>query len=101
MANREPVLEKKKLEQSDEPPKYSVVFYNDDFTPMDFVMQIVMEVFELSMQDAEQVTYAIHTAGKKSVGSYSKDIAETKSMQVNQTAKANGHPLLTDVQKLD
>jgi len=101
MTNREPVLEKKKLEQSDEPPKYAVVFHNDDYTPMDFVMEVVMKIFDLSERDAEQIMWAIHTAGKKAVGSYSKDIAESKSQQVNQTAKANGHPLLTDVQKLD
>ena len=101
MTNREPVIEKKKLEQSDEPPKYTVIFHDDDYTPMTMVTEILMKIFDLSERDAEQVTWAIHTAGKKAVGSYSKDIAESKSQQVNQTAKANGHPLLTDVQKLD
>ena len=100
MTNREPVLQKKKLEQSDEPPKYAVVFHNDDYTPMDFVIELAMKVLNLSERDAEQITWAIHTAGKKAVGAYSKEVAESKSQQCNQVARANQHPLLTDIAKV-
>lgn len=101
MSNREPVLEKKKLEQSDEPPKYCVVIHNDDFTPMDFVTALIMRVFSKTAEEAEQITWAIHTADRITVGSFTKEVAESKSALCNKVARDNQHPLLSDIEKLD
>ena len=97
----QPVIQKKNLEQEKQPPLYAVVILNDDFTPMDFVIDLIMVVFGKSHEQAEQLTWAIHTADRITVGAFSKEVAETKSLQCNQLARENQHPLLTDIEKLD
>lgn len=76
-----------------EPPKYKVIFLNDDFTPMDFVALMIMTEFGKSAEDAISLTYEIHEKGKSVVGIYPKDIAETKIHQVELIARNQGHPL--------
>lgn len=76
-----------------EPPKYRVIFLNDDFTPMDFVALMIMTEFGKSAEDAISLTYEIHEKGKSIVGIYPKDIAETKIHQVELIARNQGHPL--------
>lgn len=97
----QPVIEKKNLEQEKQPPLYTVVIHNDDFTPMDFVVELIVHVFGKTPEQAEQLTWAIHTADRITVGAFSKEVAETKSLQSNQLAQENQHPLLTDIEKLN
>ena len=94
------VLKKKKLQQSQQPPMYTVVIHNDDFTPMQFVIEMLMTVFNLSTDKAELITYRIHTAHRAKIGQYSREVAETKAAECNRLARQNEHPLLTDVEQV-
>ena len=76
------------------PAKYNVVFYNDDYTPMDFVWAVLMKVFRLGVQQAYNIMMNVHENGKGIAGTYPKGIANTKVRQVMDMAKGAGHPLL-------
>lgn len=83
------------------PPMYKVVLLNDDYTPMEFVVEVLQVFFAMNREKATQVMLAVHTVGKATCGIFPRDIAETKSAQVNQYAKENQHPLLSDVESAD
>ena len=76
------------------PPMYKVILNNDDFTPMDFVVEVLMKFFSKSLENANHLMFRVHKEGKAVVGTYSAEIAETKVAQVNQYSRANQHPLL-------
>lgn len=78
----------------DEPPMYQVILLNDDFTPMDFVVRILVELFYLSTEQAERVMLEVHHTGRGLCGIFTREIAETRVAQVNQVARQNEHPLL-------
>ena len=80
------------------PPLYRVVLLNDDYTPMEFVVEVLEHFFSMTREKATQVMLAVHTQGKGVCGIYPRDIAETKAEQVNQAARDNGHPLLCEVE---
>lgn len=80
---------------------YQVVMLNDDFTPMHFVVEVLVRFFAMNEEKATQVMMAVHTQGKAVCGVYSRDIAETKVAQVNQYADECDHPLLCELQKQD
>lgn len=82
------------------PSMYRVVLLNDDYTPMEFVIQVLMTFFTMNEEKATQVMLAVHTQGKGVCGIYSRDVAETKSTQVNQFSRHNKHPLLCEVEKV-
>lgn len=75
------------------PKQYKVVMYNDDFTPMDFVVEILMGIF--GKQEAEAVTlmYQIHQEGSAIVGTYTYDIAKTRENMATIAAREEGYPL--------
>jgi ATP-dependent Clp protease adaptor protein ClpS len=75
------------------PPLYKVVLLNDDFTPMEFVVQLLEIFFGMSREKATQIMLHVHTRGKGVCGVYSRDIAETKVAQVNEFSRENQHPL--------
>ena len=76
------------------PPMYCVLLINDDYTPMEFVVHILEKFFKLDRTAATQVMLEVHTRGKGICGTFSREIAETKVMQVNSYAKDHEHPLL-------
>jgi ATP-dependent Clp protease adaptor protein ClpS len=76
------------------PKKFKVVLLNDDYTPMDFVVDVLKHFFRLSDAVATQIMLQIHVLGKGVCGVYTRDIAETKVAQVNDFARSNEHPLL-------
>ncbi len=80
------------------PPLYRVVLLNDDYTPMEFVVQVLEQFFGMNREKATQVMLAVHTQGKGVCGIYPQDIAETKASQVNQSARDSGHPLLCEAE---
>ena len=80
------------------PPLYKVVLLNDDYTPMEFVIEVLEHFFTMPRAKATQVMLAVHTQGKGVCGIYTRDIAETKAELVNQAARDNGHPLLCEVE---
>ncbi len=79
---------------SSEPPMYQVILLNDDFTPMDFVVRILVELFYLSTEQAQHVMLEVHMNGRGLCGIFTREIAETRVAQVNQVARQNEHPLL-------
>ncbi len=80
------------------PPMYAVVLMNDDYTPMDFVIEILQQYFALNLDQATQVMLTVHYEGKGEAGVYPRDIAETKANQVNNYARSQGHPLLCQIE---
>ena len=80
------------------PPMYQVVLLNDDYTPMEFVVEILETFFHMGREKATQVMLAVHTHGKGVCGIFTRDIAETKAAQVNQYARDNQHPLLAEIE---
>ncbi len=83
------------------PPLYVVVLMNDDYTPMDFVIEILQQYFALNLDQATQVMLTVHYEGKGIAGVYPRDIAETKANQVNNYARSQGHPLLCQIEPKD
>jgi ATP-dependent Clp protease adaptor protein ClpS len=83
------------------PPLYKVVLLNDDYTPMEFVVEVLEVFFCMSREKATQVMLAVHTQGKGVCGIFTRDIAETKASQVNQYARDHQHPLLADTEAVD
>ena len=77
----------------DEPSLYKVVFLNDDQTPMDFVISLLVEIFKHSEQSAVDLTNAIHLEGSGIVGVYSYEIAEQKAIESTTLCRSNGFPL--------
>jgi ATP-dependent Clp protease adaptor protein ClpS len=75
------------------PKKHKVFILNDDYTSMDFVVDILMGIFHKNHQDAENIMLAVHKNGRGLCGTYTHEIAETKIMQVTKKAKDNGFPL--------
>lgn len=83
------------------PPQYRVVLLNDDYTPMDFVVDVLMKFFAMNEEKATQVMLLVHTQGKAVCGVYTRDIAETKAAQVNQYSSECEHPLLCEIERAD
>lgn len=76
-----------------EPRRYKVTIYNDDFTPMDYVVKVLKEVFFKSTTDAEQLMLKVHHSDKAVVGIYTYDIAVSKVQKARQMARESGYPL--------
>ena|SRR5210317_674162 len=75
------------------PPRYKVVFLNDDSTPIDFVIEILETVYRHSTETAKQLTLTIHTEGAGVAGIYTYEIAEQKASETVTLARASGFPL--------
>lgn len=81
------------------PQMYRVLLHNDDYTSMDFVVDILVGIFHKSHQQAEQIMLQIHEKGKAIVGVYTHEIALTKVQQVKQKAKQHEFPLLATIEE--
>ncbi|MEP2651366.1 MAG: ATP-dependent Clp protease adapter ClpS [Paraglaciecola sp.] len=81
------------------PPMYKVIINNDDYTPMDFVVDVLMRFFNLEGEKAQQIMLTVHYQGKAVCGIYTAEIAETKVMQVSRYAKENQHPLMCTMEQ--
>ncbi len=78
------------------PAMYRVILLNDDYTPMEFVVEILRVFFSLNAETATRVMLKVHTEGKGVCGVFPRDIAETKATQVNEHSRAAEHPLQCD-----
>ena len=94
------VLTKSKV-KIDKPKLYKVILLNDDYTPMEFVIYVLQTFFSYDKEKATQIMLAVHTKGKGVCGIYTKEVAETKSNQINNFAKQNEHPLVSDIEPID
>ena len=83
------------------PPLYRVIIFNDDYTPMEFVVYVLQTFFGIDRDKATQIMLAIHTYGKGVCGIFTKEVAETKSVQVNNFARENEHPLISEIEPVD
>ncbi len=81
------------------PPLYSVLLLNDDYTPMDFVVDVLMRFFPMTLEAATQVMLHVHTRGRGVCGVFTREIAESKVAQVNEYARLNQHPLLCTMER--
>lgn len=81
------------------PPLYKVVLLNDDYTPMEFVVEVLQRFFRLDRQKAVQIMLHVHTRGKGVCGVFTYEIAETKAAQVTNYAREHQHPLMCTVEE--
>lgn len=80
-------------EKTKRPRRYQVVFHNDDYTTMEFVVHVLIKFFHKSETEATQIMLQVHHKGYGIVDVYTRDVAESKAAQVMAYAKENGHPL--------
>ena len=102
MPNTQQILQIKNIDKESllPPKRYGVFLLNDDYTPMDFVVALLQEIFRLPEQQAEAVMLQVHHQGKGLCGIYQKDIAETKHQQVQNLTQQAGYPLLSKVEEV-
>ncbi len=81
------------------PPLYRVVLLNDDYTPMEFVVEVLQKVFSMDRTNATRIMLEVHTKGKGVCGVYTYEIAETKVAQVTGLAQQHQHPLLCTMEE--
>jgi len=79
--------------QTKPPPMYQVVMYNDDYTPMEFVVEVLQTFFALPRERATQIMLKVHTEGRGVCGIYPKDVASSKVEQVTEYSRRHQHPL--------
>ncbi len=81
------------------PKKYKVLILNDDYTSMDFVIDVLMSIFHKSFQEAEAIMLEVHKKDKGVCGVYTHEIAQTKVMQVHKKARESGFPLRAEMEE--
>lgn len=81
------------------PPMFQVVLLNDDYTPMDFVVEVLMRFFPTNAEKATQIMLHVHTRGRGVCGVFTREVAESKVAQVNEFSRLNQHPLLCTMEK--
>jgi len=81
------------------PPRYKVLLYNDDYTPMEFVVAILEQLFGKGPTEATQIMLAIHNSGHGVAGVYVLDVAETKVAAVHRAAEQRDYPLRAGAEK--
>ncbi|OBU15159.1 ATP-dependent Clp protease adapter ClpS [Photobacterium aquimaris] len=92
------VLDKEDI-QVKPPSMYKVILNNDDYTPMDFVIDVLQTFFSMDLEKASQLMLAVHYEGKAICGTFTAEVAETKVAQVMMYARENEHPLLCTMEK--
>ena len=83
-----------------QPSLFQVIMLNDDYTPMDFVVEVLLSFFGMSEEKATQIMLTVHTQGRAVCGVFTRDIAETKAALVKQYAAESGHPLLCEIKQV-
>ena len=81
------------------PGKYNVIMLNDDTTPMEFVVNVLMDIFNKSEQEAHEVMMKVHENGRAIAGTYSFEVAEQKSTETVTAARASGFPLDVSIEE--
>lgn len=81
------------------PSMYKVLLLNDDYTPMEFVVEVLQNFFGMDREKAEQIMLHVHRLGRGVCGIYTREIAETKVSQVNDYSRAHQHPLMCTMEE--
>ncbi len=81
-----------------EPKRYKVILLNDDYTPMEFVVHVLMKFLYMNKEKAISLMLDVHNKGRAVCGVFTREIAETKMQQINQYATFNEHPLLCQIE---
>lgn len=89
------VEERKKVER---PQRFKVILFNDDYTRMEFVVELLEQVFGMGPAQATQLMLQIHRAGQGVAGLYVLEVAETKAATVHRVAEENGYPLRAGIE---
>ncbi|MDX3773009.1 ATP-dependent Clp protease adapter ClpS [Chromatiaceae bacterium AAb-1] len=92
-------LEELTRQRVEPPPMYKVILHNDDYTPMDFVIDVLARFFNMQYEKATEVMLKVHYEGKAVCGIFTSEIAETKVQQVMAYAKEHEHPLLCTMER--
>ena len=90
----------KRVKEPQKPGNFAVVLHNDDFTPMEFVVYVLQEVFHHPFERAEQIMLSIHNDGMGVAGVYRFEIAEQKAYDTAEEAKENQYPLKITIQEM-
>ncbi|OGV28922.1 MAG: ATP-dependent Clp protease adaptor ClpS [Legionellales bacterium RIFCSPHIGHO2_12_FULL_35_11] len=85
--------------QLSEPKKYKIFLLNDDYTPMDFVVHVLQKFFYMNAEVATRIMLEVHRQGRGLCGIFSRDVAETKVVLVNDFARLNQYPLLCNMER--
>lgn len=80
------------------PPEKDVVFYNDDYTTMEFVVKVLVSIFNKTHEDAENLMRTVHNQGSAVIGTYTYDIAVSRANLTRSIAKKNGYPLRVEIE---
>ena len=75
------------------PPLYKVILLNDDYTPREFVVQVLKAVFRMNAEHAQRVMMTAHRRGACVIAVYARDVAETKAKEATELGKSQGYPL--------
>lgn len=93
------IIEEKTKVKVDEPRRWKVILLNDDHTPMDFVVALLMDVFKHNEANAAIITIQVHESGSGIAGSYEFEIAEVKAVEATKMARENGFPLQIKIEQ--
>lgn len=94
-------LDKKLIVKYVEPKKWKVVFLNDNQTPMEFVISVLIDIYKHDLDRAKEITMEVHESGKGVAGCYCFEIAEIKLVETINLARANGFPLQAKMEEED
>lgn len=100
LANTSELQDTTVLEKPKEPAMYKVILFNDDITPMDFVVYLLVEIFHIGEKKAMDIMLKIHNEGYGICGVYSFEIAETKIAEVELMTKEENYPLKSGIEKV-
>ena len=90
----------KRVKEPEKPGNFAVVLHNDDFTPMEFVVYVLQEVFHHPFERAEQIMLSVHKEGMGIAGIYRLEIAEQKAYDTAELAKENQYPLKITIEEI-
>ncbi|XQW86857.1 ATP-dependent Clp protease adapter ClpS [Thalassotalea piscium] len=99
LVDNQVVLDEETIEKFQKPPMYNVMLLNDDYTPMDFVIEVLRKFFNMGEEQATDIMLDIHYKGKARCGTYTAEVAETKVSQVTDFALEHQHPLKCVMEK--
>ncbi len=95
------ILQEREQRRVKRPRMYRVLLHNDDYTPMDFVVHLLREVFRRGDADATEIMYHVHNNGVGVAGVFTYEVAETKVAQVHLLARKSEHPLMASMEPED